>query len=133
MIPNTNDGLQQDFEIEQQPTKTYKLNRVDMGITGFVDNKEAMEQAIYKILNTERYSSLIYSWNYGIELVDLFGQPMSFVLPELKRRITEALTQDERIQSVDAFSFEVDKRKVHVTFTAYTIFGDVDVEKVVEA
>ena len=83
------------------------------------------------ILNIERYEHLIYSWDYGIELIDLFGQPIPFVLPELKRRITEALTQDSRIQSVDAFSFETNKGKVHASFTVNTIFGDIEAEKVV--
>ena len=56
---------------------------------------------------------------------------MKFVLPELKRRITEALVQDSRILGVDAFSFEVNRGKVHATFTVHTIFGDVEAEKVV--
>lgn len=131
MIPSVNDNLQQDFEIEEQPTYTYKLNIDGDSIIGFTDGLEAMKQAIYLILNIERYNHLIYSWNYGIEFTDLFGQPIPFVLPELKRRITEALTQDERIQSVDAFSFEVNKGKIHATFTVHTIYGDVEAEKVV--
>ena len=131
MIPVVNDGLQIDFEIEDQPTFTHKLNIDETLIMGFTDGLEAMKQAIYLILNIERYDYLIYSWNYGIELVDLFGRPITFVLPELKRRITEALMQDERIQSVDAFLFETKKGKVHATFTAHTIFGDVDAERVV--
>ncbi len=131
MIPSINDGLQQDFEIEQQPSKTFKLNTDKNTIINYTDELDAVKQAIYLILSIERYEHLIYSWNYGIELKDLFGQPIPFVLPELKRRITEALTQDERIQSVDAFSFEVNKGKVHVTFTVHTVFGDVDAEKVV--
>jgi len=68
----------------------------------------------------------------GIELVDLYGEPISYVLPELERRITEALTWDERILSVDNFQFHtVKKGEIAVTFTAHTIFGDVATEKVV--
>jgi hypothetical protein len=131
MIPTINDDLQNDFEIEEQPNKTFKLNTEKNTIINYTDELDAVIQAIYLILNTERYAYIIYSWNYGIELNDLFGQPIPFVLPELKRRITEALMQDERIQSVDAFSFEVIKRNVQVTFTSHTIYGDVDLEKVV--
>lgn len=131
MIPAVNDDLQTDFEIEEETSNTYKLNFNKSTIAGYVDEREAMIQAIYLILNIERYEYLIYSWDYGIELVDLFGQPIPFVLPELKRRITEALTQDSRIQSVDAFSFEVNKGKVHASFTVNTIFGEVEAEKVV--
>ncbi|WP_330408044.1 DUF2634 domain-containing protein [Vallitalea guaymasensis] len=101
-------------------------------INGFTDEIDSLKQTIYMILSTERYQYIIYSWNYGIELMDLFGEPVTYVCPELERRITEALTQDERILSVDAFSFDVSvKGKVHVTFTVHTIFGDIDSEKVV--
>lgn len=131
MLPAVNDDLQKDFEIEEQPTYTYKLNLDNSTIAGYVDGLEAMKQAIYLILNIERYEYLIYSWNYGIELNDLYGQPMSFVLPELKRRVTEALVQDSRILGVDNFSFETNKGKVHATFTVHTIFGDVEAERVV--
>ena len=52
--------------------------------------------------------------------------------PELERRIIEALTYDERIKSVTDFTFDSPKRGVlHTTFTARTIFGDVEAEKTV--
>lgn len=131
MLPAVNDDLQKDFEIEEETSHTYKLDLDNSTIAGYVDEIEAMKQAIYKILFTERYEYLIYSWNYGIELNDLFGQPIPFVLPELKRRITEALVQDSRILGVDNFSFETNKGKVHATFTVHTIFGDVEAERTV--
>ena len=131
MLPAVNDDLQKDFNIEEETSYTYKLNLDESIIAGFVDGLEAMKQAIYLILNIERYEYLIYSWNYGIELNDLYGQPIPFVLPELKRRITEALVQDSRILGVDNFSFEINKGKVHATFTVHTIFGDVEAERVV--
>ncbi|RKJ76112.1 DUF2634 domain-containing protein [Butyricicoccus sp. 1XD8-22] len=75
---------------------------------------------------------MIYSWNYGIELADLFGMLVSYVCPELERRIIEALTQDSRIQSVTDFTFESPKRNVlHTTFTVHTIFGDFQAERTV--
>jgi len=131
MLPAVNDDLQKDFEIEEETSHTYKLDLDNSTIAGYVDDLEAMKQAIYLILNIERYEYLIYSWNYGIELNDLYGQPIPFVLPELKRRITEALLQDSRILGVDNFSFETNKGKVHATFTVHTIFGDVEAERVV--
>jgi hypothetical protein len=132
MIPVVNDDLQNDFEYEELPTKTFKLDITSEAIYGFTDGLEAMKQAIYLILNIQRYEYLIYSWNYGVELQDLFGQPVSFVIPELKRRITEALMQDTRITDVSDFSFEVSKGKVHATFTVSTTFGDVQAEKAVD-
>lgn len=131
MIPTVNDDLQSDFQFEEQTSNTFKMNLDRSTIAGYVDEREAMVQAIYLILNIERYEYMIYSWDYGIESVDLIGQPVSFVMPELKRRITEALMQDTRITDVDNFIFQNNKGKVQASFTVNTIFGDVNAEKVV--
>lgn len=132
MIPSTNNILSYDLEMETEPSVNYKMNIKQDIINGTVDELEAMKQVVYKILNTERYQYIIYSWNYGIELMDLFGMPVIYVIPELERRITEALIQDERIESVDDFEFDSsEKRTVKASFTVHTIFGDVQTEKVV--
>lgn len=137
MIPTTTETevLQQDFTLTSErdlPTKTYrmvydrKIND-EYRVSGKTDNLLAMRQAIFKIVNTERRMyNRVYSNNYGIELVDLYGMPMEYVIPEAQRRITEALTWDERITSVENFGFSNQKGKLTVTFTAKTIFGDVD-------
>ena len=131
MIPQTNDNLINDIQFEEIPTNTFKLDMLKNTISGFSKELEAMVQAVYLILNIERYEYLIYSWNYGIELQDLFGQPPSFAIPEIKRRITEALLQDERITAVENFTFEQSKGKVSTTFTVKTIYGEFEAEKVV--
>lgn len=129
MIPGTA-FISQDFKMEEQPTKTYKLDYVNGTAIWYTDGRDAVEQAIYKILSTERYQYIMYSWDYGVELMDLYGEPVSYVCPELERRITEALTWDRRIASVDHFEFNTStKGEVRVTFTAHTVFGDVSVEK----
>lgn len=126
MLPQTNNDLLNDFEEVQQPSKTYRIDLEKNRIVGYVDGKEAIKQFIYKTLSTERYEHIIYSWNYGAELAKLFGQPIPYVYSEIKRLITEALTQDDRITSVDAFSFGHKKNKVFVSFVAHTIYGEVD-------
>lgn len=132
MLPNTNDLLTTTLEIETEPSKNYKMKFEQNIINGYVDELEAMKQVVYKILNTERYQYLIYSWNYGVELKDLIGEPTSYVCAELERRIMEALTQDDRIQSVDSFEYDYSKKGiVYVTFSVHTIYGDFVTEKVV--
>lgn len=132
MIPTTvSDDLTQDFEYKDTETKTYKLNLSTQTISGFVDKIEAMKQAVYLILNTERYENLIYSWNYGVELKDLFGKDINYALPEIKRRITEALLQDSRISSVENFIFSHSRGVVAVEFTVVTIYGEFETESVV--
>lgn len=132
MIPNS-EILNQPIEIKEQPSRTHRLNIDSNTIQGFIDEMDAMKQAIYLILNTERYQYPIYSWNYGIETTDLFGRPVAFVAPELEGRIKEALSQDTRILSVDSFQFDTtQKRKIQVTFVAHTIFGEIEGERTVE-
>ena len=132
MIPSGNTILTTDLTVVTQPSKQHKLDFENDRIRRTCDGLEAVTQSIYKILNTERYEYIIYSWNYGIELKDLFGQSPMYVCPELERRIREALVQDDRVTAVDEFEFDVSKKGVvSVKFTAHTIFGDVETEKVV--
>lgn len=132
MIPSMNNILTTEIEVETQGTKNYQMHFTEKFINGFVDKLQAMHQVIYKILNTERYQYIIYSWNYGIETLDLYGEPISYVCPEIERRIIEALTQDDRIESVDNFEFDYsEKGKLHVTFRVHTIYGDLEEERAV--
>lgn len=116
-----------------EPSLTYRINYETNGqIRGYCDELKAMKQAIYKIINTERYQYIIYSWNYGIELRDLFGQPIPFVYAEVQRRIEDALLQDDRITAVTDFEFSNNGGDVAVHFNVSTIYGDVTgIEKVV--
>ena len=130
MIPSTVGFMDQDFEMEEKPGLTYKMNMAESVVKGYADGIEAVRQAIYKAIMTERYQYIMYSWNYGIELTDLYGEPATYVCPELKRRISEALLYDDRIKSVDNFEFDFPKKGVvHVAFIAHTIFGDVQAER----
>lgn len=91
MIPKVDNDLLT-LEVETQPSLTYALDIEHGRIRGMVDELESLRQAIYLILSTERYAYLIYSWNYGVELVELIGQPKEYALPEIKRCITEYLS-----------------------------------------
>ena len=122
----------EDYEIvddSEQPSRTYRIDFKTGRVIGFVDGLEAMRQAIFKILQTERFDYLIYSWNYGAELNDIVGIGSQVFESEVKRRIKEALTWDRRITDVTGFNFtRKDKRTMVVEFTAETIFGDVQSE-----
>ena len=119
-----------DLKIITLPTKTYRMDLDGNKISSYTDEQEAMKQAIYKIIRTERYRYIIYSWDYGIELEDLFGMPVSYCVPEIERRVTEALLQDLRINDVNNFEFDTSKKGVVLTkFTAYTKFGEIDISE----
>lgn len=119
---------------EKWTSKTYVMDIEGERIVGTTaDELTAVKQAIYKILNTERYRYPIYSWNYGVELADLFGKPIAYVLPEIPRRIKEALVADDRIIDATAFELSHDKRgNVLARFKVITIFGNFDAGKEVK-
>lgn len=130
MIPNSN-MLTERIDESKYESKTYRINAsvtTPHKIQGYVDGLEAVRQAIYLILNTERYQYPIYSWDYGIELIDLIGQPMPYVMSEVARRIDEALTQDDRIIGTENYEFEKNGRGLKVTFTVVTNVGDFQTE-----
>lgn len=107
------------------PTRTYNLDFEKGRCIGMTDRLEAMEQAIFKILNTNRFEHMIYSDEYGFE--GMTGEERLFVEAELPRRIKEALLQDGRITSVEDFHLEFNKDNALATFTAITVYGDVNV------
>lgn len=121
------EDTQQVVKVEH-PTRTYKIDHNRHRIVGFVDEQEAMEQAIFKILQTERYDHLaIYNGYYGSELKEMIGWNPIVVIAHAQPRIVEALLRDERITSVTDFTTEVKKSKIYVNFTVKTIYGDIKV------
>ena len=131
MIPNINILMEEITEVTY-PNRTYKISSDLDRINGHTDDLDAIKQTIYLILSTERYAYIIYSWDFGVELANLVGKPMNYVMSELPRRITEALTQDDRIDDVVDFEFERNGKKLHTTFTVVTTAGNIPTELEVE-
>lgn len=125
MLPELNAINQVD---ETMPSYTYNINRNTNRISGYIDNKDAIVQSIYLILQTERYESVIYNWYYGAELDDLIGKNRNYVTSELRRMIREALLEDDRISEVTSFSFNFKDDSVLVQFLVQTIIGDIQME-----
>ena len=132
LLPETGDEIDALARTRDEPSRTYHMRIEEEQIVGQTDSLAAMEQAVYKILNTERYQFVIYSWNYGVELSDLFGKPIPWVFSELPRRITEALLQDDRILAVTDFDLSHKRGDVLAKFRVRTTFGDLTVERTVK-
>lgn len=127
MIPSGNKILTTELKVVTMPSKQHRMDLDRNRILGTCDSLEAVKQSIFKILNTERYAYIIYSWNYGIELMDLYGKSPMYACPEIERRVKEALIQDDRITDVNNFEFDISKKGVvAVTFTVHTLFGDLN-------
>lgn len=124
MLPDYNTVYQQD---NIMPSKTYYINRNTNRISGYIDDKDAIIQAIYLILSTERYESVIYNWYYGTEFDSLIGKDRDFVKSELKRRIAEAILEDDRILDVTDFDISFNKDIANVAFLVETNIGDINI------
>jgi len=127
MIPKSSIDIEISPEESIETSRTYKIagNRIQ----GYTDNLQALQQAIYKVLNTERYEYPIYSFNYGIELENLIGKDPVYVQIELKRRIRECLLRDDRITEVDNFKFEFNGDQLKCTFDVHSIFGNLTISR----
>ena len=133
LLPTTGDDLDlATFQIGTQPGFTHKLDIARQRVRGTTDERDAVLQAVYLILNVERYVYPIYSRNYGSELTDLIGKPKDYAMSELKRRITEALLQDDRITGLSDWEFETGRKSVTAKFVIHTIYGDIEASKEVD-
>ena len=133
MIPQTDNYtdviVDDDFIYVNKPSLTYEIDPRTYRVKSTkVDGLEAVKQAVYLVLSTERYEYIIYD-EYGVELWELYGREDSYVIPELERVITEAVLRDDRVDSVSNFKIKRDGKARIVTFTVHSVFGDFEAEK----
>lgn len=126
MLPDSSNMAVMGEDLPEMPNKTYYLDMEKKRIRGGLTNDlEAVKQAAYLILRTERYDYLIFSRNYGVELKELFGREKNYVLPMLVKNISEALMADDRIIEVKDFSFDAKSRGIYsVNFTVVSKYGE---------
>ena len=122
MIPAGGIGAVQLVET-QEPSRTWFIDMKSNRLKGMTDGLEAIKQAVFLILNTERFHFLIFSDNYGSELQGLSGRSGRFVRAEIERRIREALTQDSRISGVTFEAIEESDEGLTVNFTVTSTEG----------
>jgi len=126
MIPTIPESALPDvsaFSEEQSPGKTYRLDLNNKRIAGIIDDLDAIAQAAYKILYTERYAWLIYDWTYGMQIEQYIGKSMPFVIADLQEAITEALQVDDRIVAVQ--DFKIEKTQLDALYVEFTVISNV--------
>lgn len=148
-MPQINDNLNEEVII---PSRTYKLNTENLlskysiqgnyltveaevytdRIAGFVDDIEAIKQAVYHILSIERYAYAIYDDNYGVELEQYIGQDFEYLSATIQETLNEALTQDDRIFGVEVTNVEkTDDNSALVEFNVLTRNDEIEMEVIV--
>ncbi|CAI3308264.1 hypothetical protein CIRMBP1205_00625 [Enterococcus cecorum] len=117
-------------DLALESSKTYRV--LNGRVVGWIDNKQALRQAVEKLLHTERYMYEIYTDEYGIELQALIGESFDLVEAEIGRVIKEALLADDRIVSVENIqATKLDSTSLLITFSVESIFGTLAFEEVV--
>jgi len=109
---------------------TYKVDWERGTIAGIIDGLDSLRQAVLKILTTERYRHLIYSNDYGTEYKEILGKDQLYVRAEIRRMITEALLQDDRIEQINDFlTIWNSGDDIRVSFTVQTIYGSFQINE----
>ena len=127
MIPETGNSLSS-YTKNSKVTKTYFLDFDTNRIGGFISGKEAMKQAILKIINTKRYAFEIYDWSYGSETDELIGKDMKTAEVFAEVYIEDALLNDDRIEKIENFEIKKGRNFIAVKFKVATVLGDIDIE-----
>lgn len=127
MLPDVDATVYEVIDNSQLPTKTYKIK--NNRIIGFIDKQEAYIQAVYLLLNTERFDYIIYSWNYGVELKDLIGKEMYFVTAMFQKAVREALLVDKRTVDIYDFTYEIEKNVIKYKFKVKSIYDEAEIER----
>jgi len=115
-------------EAAQQPSRTYRLDIPKGRIAGMTDGLNAVKQAVFKILQSERFRYAIYSSDYGHELNSLIGGSPEYVRSEVSRLIQEALLQDDRIIGIQNLQVAAVGDNLAATFTVVSDFGSFEQE-----
>lgn len=136
MIPsaeysNFPDEILLEDELSPKPNRTYALDLQSKRILGMIDGQEAIKQAIYKILATERFAYLIYSSDYGSELRNYMHNPITYAKADLPREIVEALLVDDRMTDIDNFTVTIkDSTTLLVDFDVESTAGNIKIKSV---
>lgn len=123
VLPQSAVDLTNGVEFVQQPSKTWYINRGTGRIQGEIDGLAAVTQAVDVLLNVERFRWQIYRTYSGVQWEGLIGQDPGYVASELQRRITQALTMDDRVRGISNFSYSTNGNTLTASFTVNTVYG----------
>lgn len=109
----------------KQPDLTYRLG--ETYCDGKITDLDSVKQSIYHILMTERYSNPIYDDDYGVELDQYLGKDLAYISSTIEKTLKDALTQDDRVQSVfvnNVKPSDIESNVCEIEFTVMTTCGE---------
>lgn len=111
-------------------TNTYKVDTTNKRIVGTTDGLSAIQQAILKNLDTERYSYVIYSPNYAIELIKYIGKDFDYIKADLQRALEDCLLVDNRVYAITNLDIQQkDLDSMIINFDVETSEGVLNITK----
>ncbi len=128
MLPEDSEIVQSGGIGERASSKTYRADLDKNKITGIIDGKEALEQAICFALLTQRYEYAIYPHSYGTDWSGAIGEGFLKAMAAAKTAVTDSLMCDDRIIGIDNFEFEKKERGMRMSFRVKSVFGNIDEE-----
>jgi len=121
-------------EEQEKPSLTYHLDLNTGRIIGKIDGLAAVEQAIIKALITPRFHCLVYDNQYGSEVIDAIiatDATPEYIVTAVEGFVRDCLKPDTRILEIKDFSLKFEDDSVHIFFRAETIFGKIEIERVI--
>lgn len=115
VLPDASVELNTYDEPTLSPSYTYKVDLNKKHTAGYVDDEEAIKQAIIFALSTEQGKYEIYPNDYGMELDQLIGVRPDLARARLPSLVEECLMQDLRINSVEVTDITTDGNKLFCT------------------
>lgn len=114
-------------EFTTYPIQEWVLDE-ESGLLGDnVMNINAIAQDVKFALSTERNMYPIMSSSFGVTLQDLIGRDAAYVRAQVKQRIKDALSIDDRIVSISSFKFEQpEPETLTVSFIVNTVLGNIE-------
>ncbi|HEX2924805.1 MAG TPA: DUF2634 domain-containing protein [Ruminiclostridium sp.] len=102
---------------------------LENGRLKILEGAEALKVWICKMLKTQRYRFLIYTWNYGSELERLIGAgyTSNTVQNEVKRLLEDALQVNDSIKGTKDVNVTFKGDNLDISFTVITDYGEVKV------
>lgn len=129
------EDMDEDEEDVVESSTTYRIDFESGRLTNEkINGLDAIRQFVYMALRTERYSHAIYSHDVGCEVQEAVSDEEStdeYKEMEIPRLIEEALSVDERIESVQDFEITKEGATFKVVFNVVTDEGTLEIEEVI--
>lgn len=120
----------EDLEEETASPKDYGIDFETGQLTGeIVEGLEAVKVWIWLALQVPRYRYYIYTWDYGSEYDEIIGQVYTeeYLEAEAYHMTEDCLMANEDIEGISNFNIKVGDGILYVSFTAETLYGNVDI------